>query len=115
MPGAKAEDKHQEASLSHSGLRNAPLELPVLPYPLVQITTVEEKHQEAAEAAAEQKAGGRKRGRGAAGAAAASKKAKPDLEALTQVGGVRGCQGCGAAPGCAAMRVLPVPRHCYQP
>ncbi|PRW20842.1 ATP-dependent DNA helicase DDM1 isoform X1 [Chlorella sorokiniana] len=48
-----------------------------------QISTVEEKHQEAAEAAAEQKAGGRKRGRGAAGAGP-SKKGKPDLEALTQ-------------------------------
>lgn len=46
-----------------------------------QISTVEEKHQEAAEAAAEQKAG-RKRGRG--GSAAAAKKAKPDLGALTQ-------------------------------
>lgn len=46
-----------------------------------QINTVEELHQEAAEAAAEQKAVGKKRGRGAAGAA---KKAKVDMEALTQ-------------------------------
>lgn len=51
-----------------------------------QISTVEEKHQEAAEAAAEQKAG-RKRGRG--GGAAAAKKAKPDMAALTQVGARR--------------------------
>lgn len=44
---------------------------------------MEERHQEIAEAAAEQKAGGRKRGRG--GAAGAAKKAKVDMEALTQV------------------------------
>ena len=68
-----------------------------------QITTVEEKHQEAAEAAAEQKAG-RKRGRGAGGAGPA-KKAKPDLAALTQVGDAwmggccRGPLPCAAAPG----------------
>jgi hypothetical protein len=55
----------------------------------LQITTVEERHQEAAEAAAEQKAaagaGKKRKGRGAA-AAEPAKKGKIDMEALTQVG-----------------------------
>lgn len=56
--------------------------------PPPQISTVEERHQEQAEAAAEQKAGGKKRGRGAG--AGGSKKAKIDMEALTQVPGAGG-------------------------
>ena len=59
------------------------------PLPALQITTVEERHQEAAEAAAEQKAaagaGKKRKGRGAA-AAEPAKKGKIDMEALTQVG-----------------------------